>query len=163
MVNDNACADTGPILHLQEISQLSLLKVFSKIFISVYVKEELLRYKIEKLPRNFGLKSVNKDQVALLAERYSLDIGESSIIWLSKSLKIPLFLTDDLNVREVAQHLDIKPVGTIGVIMRCFREKIINQEKAIEILKDIHKKSSLFITSKLINYAINEIKKFDKQ
>lgn len=163
MVNDNACTDTGPILHLQEINQLSLLKIFSKIFISVYIKEELLKYKIEKLPRNFKLESVNKDQVALLAERYSLDIGESSVIWLSKSLKIPLLLTDDLNVREIAKYLGIKPVGTVGIIMRCFREKLITQKKAIEILKEIHKKSSLFITSELINYAINEIKKFDKR
>ncbi|MAG19915.1 hypothetical protein CL618_00595 [archaeon] len=161
MVN-KVCADTGPILHLQEINKVKLLKIFKKIFISKYVKEELSKYKIEKLPKNFELEKINKNQVALITTKYNLDIGESSIIWLCKSLNIPLILTDDLDAREIAKHLDLKPIGTIGIIVRCFREKIINQKESIKILKEIYDESSLFVTSELINYAVSEIKKFSR-
>ena len=158
----NACSDTGPILHLHEIHQFSLLSLFDKIFISTYIKEELLKHKIENLSKNFDLKEVNKDQVALLAEKYGLDLGESSVIWLCKSLEVPLLLTDDLTAREVVIELGIRPVGTAGIIVRCFRDGIITQKHAIGLLKLLHTKSSLFITSELINYAIGEIIKFKK-
>ena len=86
----------------------------------------------------------------LIVERYSLNIGESSVIWLNKNLKIPILLTDDLDAREVAISLDIKVVGTIGVIIRSFREDIIDENSAIQILKDMYEKSSLFVTRELI-------------
>ena len=163
MENENkACSDTGPILHLNEINKISLLKIFSKIIISFYIKEELLKYKIDFLPKNIEIHNVNKDQVLLIAEKYDLNIGESSVIWLNKNLKIPILLTDDLDAREVAISLDIKAVGTVGIIMRSFRENIIDENSAIQILKDIHEKSSLFVTKELINYAINQIRKFKK-
>jgi len=151
MENENkACSYTGPVLHLNEINKINLLKIFSKIIISFYVKEELSNYKIDFLPKNFEIDNVNKDQVLLIAERYSLNIGESLVIWLNKNLKIPILLTDDLDAREVAISLDIKVVGTIGVIIRSFREDIIDENSAIQILKDMYEKSSLFVTRELI-------------
>lgn len=161
MAND-ACSDTGPVLHLHEISSGFLLKVFSKILVSDYVNEELLKYKIENLPKNFEVEEVNKDQVVLLAEKYGIDVAEASVIWLCKSVPINLLLTDDLTAREVAVQLEIKPVGAVGIITRAFREGVITQKKAIEVLHLLHKNSSLFITSELINHAINEIRKFRK-
>ena len=156
-----ACSDTGPILHLKGINQLNLFKICSKVFISPSLKEELLKYKIEKLPWNFELKEINKDQVGIIAEKYSLDIGESSAIWLCKSLKVPLLLIDDLEGRETAISLEIKPTGTIGIIARCFREKIINKEAAIKSITDLYKTSSLFITRKLVEEAIRSVRDFE--
>ena len=159
-MGDRGCSDTGPILHLKEVESISLLKLFSQIFISVIVKEELFRYNVKSLPKNIKINEINNDQVILLSRKYDLDIGESSILWLCRALGIPLILTDDLNAREVASDLEIKVVGTIGIITRCFREKIISKEKAVTILKKIHDNSSLFITAELINYVTKEIKQF---
>lgn len=155
-----AVADTGPILHLFEIDRLKLLNLFNKLVISTIIQEELSVYAIEMLPKNTEIKEINKDQVRLLAEKYDLALGESSALWLCKSLQIPLLLTDDLNAREVASALEIKPLGTLGIIIRNYREKKINQTEAILLLQSLHQNSSLFITSGLIAYAIAEIKKF---
>ena len=159
MAND-ACSDTGPIIHLHELDHLFLLKVFSKVLITHYIKEELLKHKIKILPKNIEIKTVNKDQVALINQRYDLDIAESSVIFLSKSLKISIFLTDDLDAREAAIDLNLKPVGTVGIIARCFRDNIISKQAAIKLLTDVYNKSSLFVTSQLIKYTINEIEHF---
>tara|TARA_Y100000310_G_scaffold339908_1_gene434066 strand:+ start:1496 stop:1987 length:492 start_codon:yes stop_codon:yes gene_type:complete len=159
-MENEVCSDTGPILHLNEINQTHLLNIFNKIFISAQIKEELQKYNISKLYRNIKLININKDQVALIAERFNLDIGESSTIYLAKSLKKPVILTDDLYAREVSKSLDLKPVGTIGIILRSYRQKLITKEKTIKILIDLHKNSTLFVTDNLIKYAIDEVNKF---
>jgi predicted nucleic acid-binding protein len=158
-----ACSDTGPLLHLHEIQQLALCRIFSTIFITSQIKEELDKYKVTKLPKSLELKKINKDQVALLAAKYDLQLGESSVIWLCKALHVPIVLTDDLDARDVSEQLGLTPVGTMGIIMRGYREKLLNQEKAIQILKGIHTLSSLFVTSDLIKYAINEIQNFKRK
>lgn len=157
-MENRVVSDTGPILHLHEINKQGLLSLFSKIIISQIIQEELSKYRL-KINNNITIAKINNDQVAMLSQRYLLELGESSAIWLCKSLNIPLLLTDDLNAREVAQALEIKPVGTLGIIMRGYREKIISQKEAIELLNKLHKESSLFITSELINYAIKEVKR----
>tara|TARA_Y100000310_G_scaffold86973_1_gene83877 strand:+ start:13338 stop:13823 length:486 start_codon:yes stop_codon:yes gene_type:complete len=159
-MENEACSDTGPILHLKEINKIELLKIFNKLFISTQIKEELQKYNIKDLPNNIKLHEINKDQVTLIAEKYNLDIGESSIIYLSKSLKIPIILTDDLYAREVSKSLDLKPIGTIGIILRNYREKLTTKEKTIQNLKQLHKNSTLFVTADLIKYAINEVNKY---
>ncbi len=156
---EEACSDTGPILHLSEINSSSFLDIFKNVFISDHMEEELQKHKIQ-LPGNAKLEKTNKDQTALLAEKYGLDVGEASALWLCKALKVELLLTDDLSTREVAKELGIRPAGTVGIIARNFRDGKIGQEKAIEALEKIHRESSLFVTSELINYAIGEIRKY---
>jgi|SRR3989338_2016047 len=162
-MESEACSDSGPIIHLDEIKKLSLLNIFSKVIISTIIREELLKYNIENLPENISINSINKDQIILLSEKYSLDIGESSVILLCKALKISLMLTDDLDARGAAKQLDLEPVGTIGIVLRCFREDILNKVEAIKIVKDIYDNSSLFITSDLISYVIKEINGYEKK
>ena len=159
-MENRVVSDTGPILHLHEINKQGLLSLFSKIIISQIIQEELSKYRL-KINNNITIAKINNDQVAMLSQRYLLELGESSAIWLCKSLNIPLLLTDDLNAGEVAQALEIKPVRTLGIIMRGYREKIISQKEAIELLNKLHKESSLFITSELINYAIKEVKRVE--
>jgi predicted nucleic acid-binding protein len=161
-MGSEACSDTGPILQLRELGHIHLLRLFSKILITHNIKEELDRHKVKGFPKNVETKAVNKDQVALISQRFNLDMAESSGIFLSKSLKIPIFLTDDLEAREAAISLNLKPVGTIGVIIRCFRDKMISKHEAIIMLNEVYDKSSLFVTSQLIKYAIQEIKKFKR-
>ncbi len=156
---EEACSDNGPILHLSETNSGNFLDIFKNVFISDQAEEELQKHKIP-LPENAKHEKTNKDQTALLAEKYGLDIGEASALWLCKALKVELLLTDDLSTREAAKGLDIRPVGTIGVITRNFRDGKIGQETAIGALEKIHRESSLFITSELVNYAIGEIRKY---
>jgi len=162
-MENRAVSDTGPILHLHEINKAQLLGLFSRVIISNIVKEELTKYNIMTLSKNIEIAPINKDQTALISQKYSLELGESSVIWLCKSLNIPLLLTDDLDAREGAESLGIRPVGTIGIILRGYREKIISQEETILLLQNLHQNSSLFITSELISLAISELKTFRKR
>lgn len=159
MAND-AGTDTGPVLHLHEIGELSQMLVFTIIFLTPPIEEELKKYLVEKLPKQFRIEPFNKDHAARLMERFGIQLGEASVISFCQSEGVRLVLTDDLDARDVAQQLGLRPVGTVGIIMRALREKIIDENKALETLKRIQFHSSLFITSKIINYAGDEIKKY---
>jgi predicted nucleic acid-binding protein len=161
-MGSSACSDTGPILHLHELGNSGLLGIFSKVYTSGIVKSELLRRSV-KLGKKVIVQDVNNDQTVMLAKRYDLGLGEASILALCKALQVPIMLTDDLEAREVAKQLNIQPTGTIGIILRGYRKKIINYNRAKELLLELSAKSSLFITSNLIAYAVKELGDYKKK
>ena len=105
----------------------------------------------------FLLKPKNKDISMLLAEKHNINLAESSSISLAIQEKADVFITDDLDARTIAKNLNIEVHGTIGVIVRAFREGIISKDTAIGKIKELYEKSSLFITKDLVNWAIKEI------
>ena len=102
----------------------------------------------------------SKDRSKLISEKYSLDLGEATSISLAKQEKINTFLTDDLSTRIVAKEFGLKVHGTVGIVLRAFRIGSITKKKSIQVIQDLYKKSSLFITADLVNYAIKEIRKY---
>ncbi len=81
-------------------------------------------------------------------------------IALCKQEKIPFFFTDDLEAREVANHLGFKAHETIGIIFRNFREKIITKDEAKELLFKLHEQSSLYFTKDLLDWCVNEVEEY---
>lgn len=77
--------------------------------------------------------------------------------------KADYFLTDDLEARTVANVHDVDAHGTVGVILRAFREKLINKETAVKKVSELHTSSSLFITKDIVNQIINSINEYEKK
>ena len=160
-----AVSNTGPILHLNEINLIKALQVFQEVYIAEEVKNELISNKINipKRIKLINLKPQFKDVAEILVNKFSLDLGESQSIALALQEKVDYFLTDDLDARTVANVHGIEAHGTVGIILRTFREKIINKETAIKKVHELYAVSSLFITKDLINQIINSINEFKKR
>lgn len=159
-----AVSDTGPILHLSEINIVDCLDVFSKIFVPDEIIKELKKNKTE-IPKKLNIKLLIdewKDLVKILTNQKDLDLGESCAISLALQEKINCFLTDDLEARIVAKEYNLEVHGTVGIILRAFREKIINKNNAIEKVRELKSRSSLFITQDLIEEVVNSIKEFKR-
>ena len=159
-----AVSDTGPILHLNEINLIEALDSFKKIYIAEEVKNELMNNKVN-VPKSISLINIKpqfKDVAEILVNKFSLDLGESQSIALALQEKVEYFLTDDLDARTVANVHGIEAHGTIGIILRAFREKIISKETAIKKINELYTVSSLFITKDLINQIITSINEFKK-
>lgn len=157
-----AVSNTGPILHLIEIDLIKALKIFKVIYIPDEVYEELKKKKINKLIKNIKVLKLNpkfKDTSKLFCEQHFIDLGESEAISLALQERIKLFLTDDLEARGVAREYNLEAHGTIGILLRAFKEKIINKKITIKKIRELYEKSSLFITKDLVNYIISEINK----
>jgi predicted nucleic acid-binding protein len=163
-MENKAVSDTGPIIHLNEINLVKVFNIFSETIIPEEVEREL---KISKIPIFRKIKILKllpdfKDKVKVLTNQENLDLGEAFSIVLAMQEKIDLFLTDDLDARNVAIKYNLQVHGTIGIILRAFREKIIDKKIAIEKVNELHAKSSLFITKDLIDNVINAIEEFKK-
>ena len=74
------------------------------------------------------LDSSSKDFLNMLIQKYSLDFGEAEAIALNLQEKSEYFLTDDLDARRIANEFQIEVHGTIGIILKAFKEKIISKK-----------------------------------
>lgn len=87
-----------------------------------------------------------------------LHAGEKESLYLSKLLNVSLLLTDDLAVRKAAKHLGLRPVGSLGVVVRAYREGKISLEDAEQYLIDLYETSTLFVTRAIVELAIEQLR-----
>lgn len=154
---DRAVADAGPLIHL---GQTGLSAQFLSTF-EVYIPEEVFTECKKHIGHTgakiVSLKSKYKDFAAMLAEKYSLGLGESEAISLALQEKIRLFLTDDLDARIAAKEYGLEPHGTVGIVLRLYRNGILSKKNTKRKIYDLREKSSLFLTKKLVEWIIKEI------
>ena len=161
-MGSKAVSNTGPIIHLTEINLIRILTIFQNITIPEEVKKELIKNNVP-IPKRIKitkLKPESKDKTKILTNEYNLDLGEAEAISLALQEKVDYFLTDDLDARQIAKEFKLETHGTIGIILRAFKEKIISKEKTIEKIKELKTNSSLFITQDLISEVVESVKNF---
>ena len=159
---NKAVSNTGPLLHLKEIEALNLLSIFDFVFIPNEVAEELKEKKF-MIVRKIKVKSLDtkfKYLSNLLSIKFDIGLAEVEAIALAMQEKADYFLTDDLDVRSVANSYNIEVHGTIGTVLRAFREKIIDEKTTISNINRLYANSSLFLTKELISQVIGSIKQF---
>ena len=161
-MGSKAVSNTRPIIHLTEINLIKILNIFQNITIPEEVKKELIKNNVP-IPKRIKitkLKPESKDKTKILTNEYNLDLGEAEAISLALQEKVDYFLTDDLDARQIAKEFKLETHGTIGIILRAFKEKIISKEKTIEKIKELKTNSSLFITQDLISEVVESVKNF---
>jgi len=162
-----AVFDTGPLIHISEINKQNCFSLFKQILITKEVSDELdsLNFSgktIIKKIKNIITKNLDgkhKDTTKIIIEKHELDFGEASSIALCKQESINFFFTDDLEARTFAKSLGLNVHGTIAILLRSFKEKILSKEETIKTLDSLKTNSSLFITSDLIEWTKKEINK----
>ena len=151
-----AIFDAGPIIHLHEIEKIDLLNLFEKIYITEEVNNEIKNIKLDNI-KNIRLNKKSKDFSKGLIMRYGVDLGEATAIALAKQLNIEVFFTDDLLARDVSKQFNLEPHGSLAIITRCYKTKMISKEETIDCLRLLEEKSSLFITSDIVNDVIKKL------
>ena len=159
----NSISDTGPVLYLSKLDLIKLLEIFSPVGISPEVRSEINNYKIS-VPvflKTLELSAKTKDFVELLILQFELDLGEAEGLALVRQQGAKLFFTDDLDAREAAKQLGISVHGTIGILIRGYREGKLSKNVVIEKLRAL-KDTGFFITSDLIEQAIKAVENYKK-
>ncbi|MCG7850245.1 MAG: PIN domain-containing protein [ANME-2 cluster archaeon] len=163
-----AISDAGHIIHLSEISKTACFSLFSTVLVTHEVYSEV---KACNLPGNdeieskvfeiVHLESNKKDRAEYYSLKYDISIADATVITLAKYTGINLILTDDLDVRDILKSQDMQPVGSIGILLRAYRERVIPYNEALEALENLQEISSLYVTSKLIENAKQALKEYD--
>lgn len=160
-----AVADAGPFIHLNEIASLSLLSIFDEIHVTSVVWAEATMSSRVEARRLVALAQLREHRVAshdiasfvLDAALSSLHLGEQTSIFLARKLGIAHFLTDDLAAREAAKLLGLRPVGSLGIIARACANGLLDVKSAADLMRDLQKHSTLFVTEQIVELAIQTL------
>lgn len=147
-----AISDTGPILHLSEIDQLHALNIFARITIPILVLQEL------------EFHNVTRGRFAnQLFELVIVDVPESKWRPLTQTLGEPAIhaadaqvfvlaqesnfatavLTDDLALRHELESAQGVAVGTIGILIRAYRQTVLTRRQLDSSLDALFTASTL--------------------
>lgn len=159
---DKAVSDAGPFIHLGQITLLNHFLDTFAIYIPEEVNSEIKKHAGYVKAKRLDLKPKYKDFARMLVEKYVLGLGESEAVSLALQEKIRLFFTDDLDARTAAKEYGLETHGSVGIILRIYRNGTISKEDAKKKIYALKEKSSLFITKDIVEWIIKEIEEYKK-
>ncbi|ASC71208.1 hypothetical protein XM38_021600 [Halomicronema hongdechloris C2206] len=121
-----AVTNSTCLIGLERIQQLDMLpQVFTPITISPAVQSEVgisAPWLTIQAPQNRGIVRSLQTQI---------DEGEAATIALAMELGDVFVILDDLSARRIAQQLQLKVIGTVGMLLRAKQQGIISEVKPI--------------------------------
>lgn len=138
--------NAAPLIYLTKIGKLLLLKkLFGRIIIPQEVfnevvikgKEEgfsgtlITEEEIEK--GWIAIKKVRMD-MRLLRFAPELDKGEIEVITLARKIRPELVIIDDACGRSIAESAGLNVKGTIYVLLKAYKNKLLSEEEIIELV-----------------------------
>ena len=157
-----AVLDPGPLIHLDQIGFTRVLDTIERILLSDEVIREFGSH--SSLPRNAARKRLEKsgkDLAVFLTEEYGIGTGEATAIALARQEGAQILFTDDLDAREVARQYGLEPHGTLAIVTRAYRERILGKADAIKCIEKLSSESSLYLTSDLVRWSRKQIESSD--
>ena len=159
-----AVADAGPLIHLDELSRLNVLDVYSKVWVPGVVARETDHHRPgwqDRAPDNIERVEVAPDNVNALraALGTKLDAGELESLAFWQSHRDASLLCDDLEARVAARELGARVIGTLGILIMAARTGRIEFNEAMTLLRSLPERTTLHITTDLIEFAVAEVKK----
>lgn len=136
-------ADTTPLCHLAWIGADALLaRLFGEVHVPETVMAELrasgapesVRAWAANPPEWLKIHS-NTTMPAHLAEARRIDAGERGALALALEMKASLVIVDDRAARRTAEEMGFTITGTLGIIERAARMRLVDLEPCIAKLR----------------------------
>jgi predicted nucleic acid-binding protein len=156
--------DAGPLIHLDELGCVDLLRDFTNLLIPDAVWREVGRHRPfllndPKWKSSYrSVPSISDAELDVLSSVFMLHRGETEALQLARSRQGAWLLTDDTAARLAAQSLEIRAHGTIGIVIRAIRRNLLSRDEVIQILESIPHCSTLFIKQTLLDSIIEEVR-----
>ncbi|MFQ5674312.1 MAG: DUF3368 domain-containing protein [bacterium] len=72
-----------------------------------------------------------KNNAVVASLRTQIDAGESEAIALAMEVKECILILDDKKARRIAKQLELKVIGTIGLILRAKKSGVVSEVKPL--------------------------------
>ncbi len=154
-----AIPDSCPLICLARINQLDLLpRLFAKILVppevwdevTVKGKDHLGAYEVSQVTW-ITIQAPDPQLVKPLS--ILVDAGEAQVIALAQTTKDCTVLLDDARARKIAQRLNIKQIGTIGLLLRAKRRGLV---ETIRPHIDALVENNIYIRKELIDWVLKD-------
>lgn len=158
-------SDTTPIIALLKANCLELLeKLYGKVLVPEAVYRELTENTVfaqeaETIKTISFLAVVaveNVKSVSVLRSVTGLDAGESEALIMYDEQKADLLLMDEHKGRSVARKLNVRFIGTVGILLLAYDKGMIRQVDVKECL-DIMLANNIRLDKKLCNAVMGHI------
>jgi uncharacterized protein len=160
MIEALAIEDSGPLIALARINRLSLLpQLCSRILFPPAVWNEVTVLAgdapgAREVSQAEWIEIKFPDSSIVKQLQISVDLGESEAIALAQSFPGCLPLVDDARARREAERLNIRRIGTVGLLRRAKQSGLINSLRAeIEALQS----KGIYIHQSLIDSVLQEV------
>lgn len=123
----NIISNTSCLIVLDNIGMLDVLKeLYGKVFITEEVSKEFGK----TVPDWIEVRKVRDNKYLKLMKNF-IDLGEASTIALAVETDDIVIILDDLKARKLAQKLNLKITGTIGVLVKARKRNIITSTQEV--------------------------------
>lgn len=152
-------SDTTPIISLLKAERLDLLqKLYKVVLVPQAVYKELInnpQYAKEadiiKTTEFLSVMDVeNRKSVAVLRSVSGLDAGESEALIMYDEQKADLLLIDEHKGRSIAKQLNVRYIGTAGILMLSYDKGLISAAE-VKRCMDIMIENGIRLSRKLCN------------
>ena len=165
-------SNTSPLIWLSKVGRITLLK---KLFGEIIIPEEVYKEAVERgLQEGFSdalaikecvdqgwikISKLNEREIKLcqkmMEHAFEIHPGEAQAIILARGLGV-LLLMDESSGRAFAETLGLRVRGTLYVVMKALREKLLDRVEAKEIVLALVSKG-FRIEPKLLARILREI------
>ena len=158
-------SDTTPLITLMKIGHLDILKqLFTTIAIPEAVYYELIGN--ADYPQEAEIISTcdfiqiiavpDRESVKRFQRITGLDLGESEAIIVSDLRNADLLLMDELKGRAVAKNMEIKVIGTLGILQKANEEGLLSATE-VEQSMDTMINNKRYISKELYNFVLGNL------
>jgi hypothetical protein len=165
--------NAGPLINLAKLGSLDLLW---RLYPDVALPEEVSR---EVVDQGLRRRCADAVPVSLAIARQQirverggpedrslglgdLDVGERAAIQLALACRANLVLLDERRAREHAVRLGLAVTGTLGVIVRAYREGLVDIHSVRTIFNAIESEESIWISDDLVEREWRELSGGDR-
>jgi predicted nucleic acid-binding protein len=107
-----------------------MLDVLKELYGKVFITEEVSKEFGKTVPDWIEVRKVSDNKYLKLMKNF-VDLGEASIITLAVETDDIVIILDDLKARKLAQRLNLKITGTIGVLIKARKRNIITSTQEV--------------------------------
>lgn len=156
-------ADAGPLIHLDELAALDVLSDCTAVFVPNAVWLEVQRHRPQALQQS-NVKLIRQRppppsiKINAITALYTLHHGEREALALCLDHAIKVLLSDDTAARLAAKNLNITTHGTLGLLIRAVRNRLLTPAEVLELLTIVPKQTTLHIRPSLLNEIIARLK-----
>jgi len=158
-----------PLIYLAKVGKLELLKIFGEVCIPEEVKVEVVdrgkalgeqdSYVIEKAIKEGWIKVLKTEPIEIPIK---LHPGEIAVLSLAKKLGVKEVLVDEKPARFAAKLLNLKPRGTVFVLLKALKEWLIDLDEFIDTLSEMIRQG-FRLKEEIVVEAIKEAKRIINQ
>jgi predicted nucleic acid-binding protein len=156
--------DTGPLTHLWQIQSWTAFNTFDTIHLSTQVVQEVQQHVVLEQLEKVGSSQVSVHVIPPLQReetrmqlpgQFNLQLADLETLTLAQVLKPTWVLTDDLALRQAIEWLGLKPMGSVGVLLRAYQAGFFTKEKLDQAMDKLFVHSTLYLSPQFKSYVRN--------